>query len=410
MKFIPVLGANPSYATQTPVIAHFEDYLISMAEPTTSKNWTLQDVYRQLKKINSKRLPGLKLYLDSGGYQVIVGHITENRIKEYTDVYHFIIEKFLKDIDFIFSLDINTPTFNQAKIFKYNDYSIDSSIDLIKKYPELRDKQLFVVQSRFSHILEDWLQLMDKHDIADYYDRFSLGGLVSLKKTVGSQFNHFVPTALWLATYIKNRRKMATPFPKQISQIHMLGQSSRVAIISATILEKVLGIEITMDSSEIIRFSPIAAKVPMVFKVPDTSIFKVIGNLTAMEEILDNYSDVKTIEEIKEMKEKLREGKVSNQTFVEFICQNLSGLISFSKELVDSIPIEEIINWKAEDFENYHDVFKIGRLSKEVANNMALIKKLKPYYDDNNFIGIHDYMVKLLDNYYSGNHTKSGII
>ncbi len=156
MEYVPVLGAAPSHATSTPVMHHFDDYLISIAEPTTSRNWSMQDIYKQIQKIQRKKLPGLKLYLDSGGFQVIVGHITENRITEYTDVYHFMLEKFRDDIDYIFSLDINTPKFNKEKIFKYNDYSIDSSIDLIKKYPMLRDKQLFVVQSRFSHILEDW--------------------------------------------------------------------------------------------------------------------------------------------------------------------------------------------------------------------------------------------------------------
>ncbi len=410
MKYVPVLGANPSHATKTPVMYHFDTYLISMAEPTTSRSWTLHDIYKNFKKMMANKLPGMILQTDSGGYQVITGHITENRIKEYTDVYHFILEQFKDSIDYIFSLDVNTPKFNKEKIFKYNDYSIDSSIDLIKKYPELKDKQLFVVQSRFPHILEDWLELMDKHRVYDYYDRYSLGGLVSLKKSVGSHFNHFVPTTIWLATYIQNRRKQKTPFPQGIKQIHMLGQSSRVAIISATILEKALDINITMDSSEIIRFSPIIAKVPMVYKVPDLGTFKVIGNLSEMEIVLDNYSDPKTLEEIEIMKVKLKDGKVSNQTFVELICQNLSSLIAFANQLVSEIPLEEIINWEAQDFEKYHDVFKIGRLSKEVANNVALIKRLKPYYDDNNFAGIHDYMIKLLEDYYSGNHTKSGLI
>jgi len=163
MKYVPVLGVAPSRATQTPVAHYFDDYLISIAEPTTNRGWTLQDIYKQLKKIELKRIPNLKLYLDSGGYQIIVGHITENRIKEYTDTYHFIVENFLDRIDYIFSLDINTPKFSKEKLIKYNDYSIDQSIQMHKKFPVLKDKQLFVVQSRFPHILEDWLELMDKH-------------------------------------------------------------------------------------------------------------------------------------------------------------------------------------------------------------------------------------------------------
>ncbi len=406
MKYVPVLGVSPSYATKTPVMHHFNDYLISIAEPTTSRGWTMQEIYKQIQKINRRKMPGMNLYWDSGGYQIIQGHIIENRIKEYTDVYHFILEKFKDDIDYVFSLDINTPKFNKEKIFKYNDYSIDSSIDLIKKYPELRDKQLFVVQSRFSHILEDWLELMDKHRVYDYYDRFSAGGLVGMKKETKVQFNHFVPLSIWLATYIKNRRKRETPFPARIKQIHMLGQSSRVAIISAAILEKVLGIEITMDSSEVIRFAPIVAKVPMIHKTSNE--FKVIGNLKEMESMVGVHSDPEVQLEIEDIKAKLQTGKVSNQTFVELICQNLSNLIAFSDYLLETVPVEEIIQWSATDFEDFHDVFKIGRLSTEMANNVRLIRTLKPYYDDNNFDGIHSHVTKIIDNYYSGKPSKTG--
>ncbi len=399
MKYVPVLGVAPSHATKTPVMHYFEDYLISIAEPTTSSNWTLQDIYKQMKKIEKLKLPNLKLFLDSGGFQIIMGYITENRIKEYTDVYHFILENFREDINFIFSLDINTPKFSKEKLIKYNDYSIDESIKLIKKYPEIADKQLFVVQSRFSHILEDWLELMDKHNTFDFYTRYSFGGLVGLKSATRVQFNHFVPMTLWLATYLKNR---SSKLPKQI---HMLGQSSRVALITGVILEKLLGIEITMDSSEVIRFSPIVAKVPLIHK---TQEFTIVKNLEQMESMIEAHSDPEAEQEVEEMKEQLRNGKVSNQTFVELICQNISNLIEFGNTLVDVIPIETILQWDAVDFENYHDVFKIGRLSTEMANNMRLIRILKPYLDNNDFDGIHSHVLKIINNYYTEKPSKTG--
>lgn len=407
MDYVPVLGVAPSHATKTPVMHYFDSYLISIAEPTTSRNWTLQDIYKQMKKIEKLKLPEMKLYLDSGGFQIIQGYISENRIKEYTDVYHFILEQFLEDIDFIFSLDINTPKFSKEKLIKYNDYSIDSSIDLIKKYPSLRDKQLFVVQSRFPHILEDWLELMDKHDVFLYYDRYSFGGLVGMKKETRAQFNHFVHMVMWLATYVKNRLGQANVPIKKIKQIHMLGQSSRVAILTGIILEKLLGINITMDSSEVIRFSPIDAKVPMVHKHEE---FQIINNLSEMEAMVEAHSDPEATHEIETMKEELKLGKVSNQTFVELICQNLNNVNKFGEQLVNEIPIEDIVNWSKEDFENYHEVFKIGRLSTEMANNMRLIRTLMPYYNDNNFIGIHEHVLKIIQNYYNGNNSKTGEI
>ncbi len=411
MEYVPVLGVAPSVSVQTPVNHYFNDYLISIAEPTTSRGWTMQEIYKQMRKINRGRIPGMRLYLDSGGYQVITGHIVEKRIREFTDVYHSVVENFIDDFDYIFSLDINTPKFDKEKIIKYNDYSIKSSIDLIKKYPQLRDKQLFVVQSRFSHILEDWLELMDKHSIFLYYDLFSFGGLVGLKREVRSQFNHFVPMTIWLLTYIKNRRKRETPFPRQVKQIHMLGQSSRVAVLTGIILEKLFDVKITMDSSEIIRFTPINSKTPLIHSTEsadstESTEFNIIQNLDNMQDMIDAHSDPAAHSELEAMKMDLLEGKVTNQTFVEIICQNLSNLIAFGKHLVESVPINIIINWTSDDFENFHDVFKIGRLSTEMANNMRLIRTLMPYYQDNNFDGIHSHVTKIINNYYVEEQTK----
>lgn len=341
----------------------------------------------------------MKLYMDSGGYQIITGHITERRIKEYTDVYHMILKHFKDDIDVIFSLDINTPKFSQEKLIKYNDYSIDESLKLHKEFPEFRDKQLFVVQSRFPNILEDWRILMDKHKVCESFKLYSFGGLVGLKSEVRSHFNHFVPMTLWLMTYAKSGGH-AKP-----EQIHMLGQSSRVAIITGIILEKLLGVKMTMDSSEIIRFRPIAAKTPMVSKKGE---FDIISNLEEMQSMIDCHSDPEAIEEIEQVKTDLLEGKITNQTFVELISQNLKNLIDFGEHLVQDIDINEIINWTKEDFENYHKVFRIGRLASEMANNMRLIRILKKYYDNDDFEGIHSHTKKIIANYYSDSPSKTG--
>jgi hypothetical protein len=256
--------------------------------------------------------------------------------------------------------------------------------------------------------LEDWLELMDKHEIYKHYDLYSLGGLVGLKKETNVHFNHFVPMTIWLLGYIYNRRKMETPFPAKIKQVHMLGQSSRVAIITGSIVEKLFGVKITMDSSEIIRFRPIQSKTPLIHGHTDG--FDVINNLEDMTTMLDAHSDPEAAAEIESMKKDLLEGKVSNQTFIELICQNLDNTIKFADHLIEENDINDIISWEEDDFKKFHDVFKIGRLAKELANNMRLIRTLKPYLDDNNFIGLHEYVMKIISNYYSGNSTKTGEI
>lgn len=404
MKYVPVLGLRPSEAVLKPVKRYFDSYLVSIAEPTTSRGWTLQEIYKHMKKIEELRIPGKTLMCDSGGYQIITGHITENRIREYTDVYHFILEQFRDQIDVIFSLDINTPKFSKDMLKKYNDYSIDSSINLIKKYPEFRKKQLFIVQSRVPRVLNEWLELMNEHEVYKYYEKYSFGGLVGLKSETRVQFNHFVPMTLWLMTYLKSR---GAELPEQI---HMLGQSSRVALITGTILERLTGINITMDSSEIVRFRPIETSIPMFHKTSDTEEFKLVKNLEEMSDMLQYHSDPEAHAEIEKVREGLLKGEVSNGTFVELICQNINNLISFSEHIVGENNIRDIINWDRNDFEKFHEVLAVGRLSTELENNMKLIRILLPYYEAGDFEGIHKYVEKIIGNYYNGSKNKTGVI
>jgi len=407
MTYIPVLGLKPSVAVLTPTTRYFNDYLVSVAEPTTSRGWSLNDIYRHMKHIVKLRSqfkeeynPNLKLMIDSGGYQIITGYITESRIREYTDVYHFILEKFQDEIDTIFSLDINTPSFSQEMLKKYNDYSIDQSIQLLQKYPSIKNKQIFIIQSRVPKVLQEWVELMDDHKVYDHYTRYSFGGLVGLKKEIRSQFNHFVPMTLWLMTYLKNR---GAPLPEQI---HMLGQSSKLALITGAILEKITGINITMDSSEIVRFRPIEYSVPVMHK--EDNVFKTIKNLDDMTSMLKYHSDPNL--DLNEACINMSNGKVTNTTFVEIICQNINNINDFASTLVSTIPIEEIINWTKDDFINYHEYFDNGRLAVELENNMTIIKKLYKYFNDNDFDGIHTQVLNLISDYYSDNHTKKGLL
>jgi len=410
MEYIPVLGLKPSEAVLIPTTRYFGSYLVSIAEPTTSRGWTLQDVFKHTKhmirlknEFKVKYNPDIKLIADSGGYQIITGHITEKRIREFTDVYHTILEYFKDDIDQIFSLDINTPKFSQEQLKKYNDYSIDESIRLIKKYPEISDKQLFVVQSRVPRVLEEWRELMDEHKVYDFYKRYSFGGLVALKSSTKVQFNHFVPMTLWLMTYLKSR---GVVLPKQI---HMLGQSSRIALITGNILEKLTGINITMDSSEIVRFRPIATSIPM-FHQDNEDNFKLVKDMEAMQDMLQYHSDPEAHKEMENVRKDLLNGKVSNGTFVELICQNINNLIKFSDHALENHTAEEIIEWKPKNFEEFHDVLKVGRLSTELSNNMNLIRTLWPYYKAGDFEGIHKHVIKIIESYYDGSKNKTGEI
>jgi hypothetical protein len=244
---------------------------------------------------------------------------------------------------------------------------------------------------------------MDEHNVHQFYKRYSFGGLVALKSSTKVQFNHFVPMTLWLMTYLKSKK---APLP---DQIHMLGQSSRIALITGNILEKLTGINITMDSSEIVRFRPISTSVPM-FHQDNTNNFRLVKDMEQMQDMLQYHSDPEAHKEMEQVREDLLKGKVSNGTFVELICQNINNLIKFSEHALENHTAEEIIEWDPQNFEEFHDVLKVGRLSTELANNMKLIKTLMPYYEEGDFEGIHKHVIKIIESYYDGSKNKTGEI
>lgn len=405
MKYIPVTGLNPVGEVKDIILNHFNASLISMAEPTTSRGWSIHQVFKQMNKIfknfDKTKDDRIKiLMIDSGGFQILMNYISKNRLREYIDTYHILLKQFQSNIDYIFSLDVLNKNLSKEEIFEYNKYSIESSLKIFKKYPNLKDKQLFIVQSRFPETLEIWKKIIDDNNIFDIYSRYSFGGLVGLKKETNAKFNHFVPMLFWLLTYAKSKNK-----ENIIKHVHMLGQSSRLAIITAIILEEILNIEITMDSSEILRFSPIEAKLPLIYKNHDDEFdfARDKDHLAVMiaNNIKHKHRDYNLEEALETLK---KTGKVSNPDFVEIVCQGIDSTLEFGyllkNNLIEDIRSEKIFDYSVQDFKNYHSIFKHGRLAQELVNNLQLAKTGMEYYKAGNFQEYHLKVKEIIENYY----------
>jgi hypothetical protein len=126
--------------------------------------------------------------------------------------------------------------------------------------------------------------------------------------------------------------------------------------------------------------------------------------------MLDYHSDPEAHKELGKIKQELTQGRVSNGTFVEVVCQNISNTIDFANYLVNEISPETLITWTSDDFRNFHEVFSIGRLSKELENNMKIIQQLLPYYEKGDFESTHNHVEKIIDSYYNGSKNKTGDI
>ena len=261
LEYVGVLSSKPGMPAYRSTFKYFNKYLITLGEPTAAPSWNLMSILKHAKNIIvNEKMSNSELMIDSGGFQIIVNKITKHRILEYVECFHQVLELYPNEIQKIFSLDINNMKMNPKEILEWNYKSTQMTIDSMTKYPVLKDKVLFVIQNRNRRVFEIWRKLFIEKKVWEHFNLYSIGGLVGLKKETNVDFNHAVPGTLWLLTYAKK-------YNFDVKQLHWLGQSSKVVFIAMALIEKVYGIYLTSDSSELIRFAPIAQKLPLIRKV-----------------------------------------------------------------------------------------------------------------------------------------------
>jgi len=424
MKYVSV--TSPGSEMSKPIFNYFDDYLVSLGEPTTSSAWTLMSVLKHAKKLIKEKPDSSRLYIDSGGFQIIVGHIAFKRVKEFIFAYHEVLEMFRNDIDAIFALDVFNVKFlkdpntaynkdNIIELYNINKFSMQESIKMIQKYPEIADKQLFILQSGNVTTFNIWKDLFTDVEVYKHYKRWSIGGLVGLKKATNAKFSHAVPATLWLLTYQKK-------YDITIDQIHWLGQSSRLSFLSLALFEKLFGLNMTSDSSQLVRFAPLDAKLPYLsFQDDKYALIEnkadVISKMLPRHSIDDpkcyirkNHTNGKTVEvkvedakknpNVKTFEESAYEaddgksknyyqttpeqyleytGKLDNQTFIELQSQNLFADLNFGNLIADII-VEKGLDYftDVQSLKDLHPVMNRGRIAKEMFNNLQYFKKFEP--------------------------------
>jgi len=410
MKYVSV--TSPGSEMSKPIFNYFDDYLVSLGEPTTSPVWTLMSVVKHLKKIIKEKPINSKLYIDSGGFQIIVGYIAFRRVREFINSYHAALEMCKDDIDAIFALDVFNTKFDISELYEINKFSMSESINLIKKYPEIADKQLFIMQSGNVTTFDIWKRLFTDIEVYKYYKRWSIGGLVGLKKSTNAKFSHAVPATLWLLAY-------QSKYNFTIDQIHWLGQSSRLSFLALALFEKLYGLNMTSDSSQLVRFAPLDAKLPYLSYQDDKYtlienkadvIAKMIPRHSIGEPkcyIRKNHTNGKTVEvkvedarknpNIKIFDKDIYEAddgktktyykttptefleytnRLDNQTFIELQSQNLFADLNFGNMVADLI-VEKGLDYftDSQKLKDLHPVMNRGRIANEMLNNLNYFKQ-----------------------------------
>lgn len=399
MKYISV--TSPGSEMSIPIFNYFRDYLVSLGEPTTSPGWSRESLRKHFIKMLHEKPDGIELYVDSGGFQIIVDFITEDKIDKYVDIYHELCNELCDGIDNIFSLDIFNRNLSGQQLYDFNKYSIQKSIELIEQKPQFADKQLFVLQSSNRYSFGNWKKLMDELEVNKHYKKWAIGGLVGLKKTTNAKFSHAIPATLWLLTYQKSRGMI-------IDQVHWLGQSSRLSFISMALMERLYGLNMTSDSSQLVRFAALEQKFPFMFQDLLSSKFMLVNSVNGVfdnmlmqhsmgkdykhaieiktqdsdksnpvfdyyspKEYYDNYDKISGIEGAKP--------QLHNVDFIECQSQNVYFDMQFAEIIADEIIKIGIDNISSSDqLTSIHPIMNQGRIAQELFNNILYFKKFKP--------------------------------
>ena len=389
MKYISV--TSPGTDMSKPIFNYFDDYLVSLGEPTTSPGWSEASLRHHLHKMLREKPSTSNLYIDSGGFQIIVDFIEKGRIKNYVDAYHQLCRESIDNIDTIFSLDIYNRNLSDQELYDFNKYSIEDSIKVIKELPQFADKQLFVLQTSNKYSFGNWKKLIPELEVNKYYKKWAIGGLVGLKKMTNAKFSHAILATLWLLTYQKK-------YGAVIDQVHWLGQSSRLSFISMALMERLYGLNMTSDSSQLVRFASLEAKLPYMFQNLSTSEFRLINSVNDVFEHMINqhslgevkhtltFKNVQGYDAANPYKEVYtpidyyqKYNQLHNVDFIECQSQNVYFDMKFAEVIATKIIEAGIDSFhSSDDLVALHPLMKQGRIAAELFNNILYLRKFKP--------------------------------
>lgn len=224
--------------------------LISLIEGLSTLSFgidTLNKAKRTIRKVKQNAVDPSqsKFFIDSGGYSIIAGQVPPSSITKFINCYTNYLETERNVFDYIFSLDIpialDYPIFNtKDNIYKFNKLSLTESIKVIEKYPELKQKFIFIYQFKMKSQYTIWNQLFKELNIKKYVNCYGLGGMVGLrgflrnnKNTEDITFSPFIALMFkCLLDYISSQR-FDVPL-----RIHNLGIYIRHDRFELQLLEK----------------------------------------------------------------------------------------------------------------------------------------------------------------------------
>ncbi len=286
MQYIPVFSLNDINDLNKLIIDQCGHCLVSIISGLHQKEFgldTLNKIKIKIKKFKSD-IGNNKLFIDSGGYSIIIGDVNPKDFKKFIECYHNYLITEYETYDYIFSLDIPISLKYQSinttnNIYELNKLSLNQSKLSLLNNNIIRDKFYFVWHFKILNQYRIWDKLYHELELNKIVSHNqSIGGLVGLRDYVNINFTPFIGMGFrTLYNYI-----LSNDFIKPL-RIHILGVYSRTDRFAICLLEKLFNkilekyntsCSFTYDSVNYLLSAYLKARSMDVFNIENDNIIK----------------------------------------------------------------------------------------------------------------------------------------
>lgn len=181
---------------------YVKNYLYSIINGLQQGNFgfnTVDRVFQSVKLFFENLYDDEKLYIDSGGYSIIVGDVSPRNSTMFIECYGYFLEKYAPEYcHYMYSLDIpiflKYPDFNTySNLYKSNYRSNEMMKSILDNNPDLYNKLIFVYQFKIKEQYEIWNNIYERFWADEKrLKHFAIGGLVGLRGITGIKFSPYI--------------------------------------------------------------------------------------------------------------------------------------------------------------------------------------------------------------------------
>ena len=188
---------------------YVSNYLTSLIHGLKGRSFGLDTIHRLSLKIHKvyhdkfrryqyNQVP--TLFVDSGGYSIIIGDVHPRHINKFIDCYNYFLKNFAGDsCDYIFSLDIpiflKYPDYNKVSLlYELNKKSLQTGLRIVEDN-NLYDKFILVWQFKILKQYRIWNKIFTEdlpQELTKKVRNYALGGMVGLRAATGIKFSPFI--------------------------------------------------------------------------------------------------------------------------------------------------------------------------------------------------------------------------